>query len=48
MLFWLGEVGFLALVKVVGALDGVLAGSSGVFSLSEGGWDPRWGFGWVK
>jgi hypothetical protein len=23
---WLGEVGFLALLKVVGVLDGVLAG----------------------
>jgi hypothetical protein len=32
--FWLGEVGFLALVKVSGALDGVLAGRIGVFSLS--------------
>jgi hypothetical protein len=28
--FWLGGVGFKALVKVAGALDGVLAGWSGV------------------
>jgi hypothetical protein len=35
---WLGEVGFLALVKVAGVLDGVLAGYSWVFSLSV----PRW------
>jgi hypothetical protein len=32
--FWLGGVGFKALVKVAGALDGVLAGS-GVVAASE-------------
>jgi hypothetical protein len=46
--FWLGKDGFLALVKVIGALDGVLAGRRWVFSLGEGGWGPGWGFGWAK
>jgi hypothetical protein len=41
--FWLGEVLFLALVKVAGALDGILAGRSWVFSLSDGGWGPGLG-----
>jgi hypothetical protein len=45
--FWLGDGGFLALVKVAVALDGVLAGCWWVFSLSEGGWGPGWGSGWV-
>jgi hypothetical protein len=35
---WLGEVKFLALVKVTGALDKVLPRGSWVFSLSQGGW----------
>jgi hypothetical protein len=34
MRFWQDEVGFLALVKVARALDGILAGYSWVFSLS--------------
>jgi hypothetical protein len=38
--FWLGEIKFIALVKVTGALDKVLAGGSLVFSLSQGGWRP--------
>jgi hypothetical protein len=42
MEFWLGEFGFLALVKVAGALDGVLARSIMVFSLSEPVWCPGW------
>jgi hypothetical protein len=46
--FWLGEVRFLALVKVARDLDRVLAGLSWVFSLNEDGWGPGWGFGWVK
>jgi hypothetical protein len=40
MVFWLGEVKVLALVKVTGALDEVLAGEIWVFSLCEGGWKP--------
>jgi hypothetical protein len=48
MRFWLSEVWFVALVKVAGALDGVLTGLSWVFGLSEDGWGPGWGFGWVK
>jgi hypothetical protein len=38
--FWLGVVKFLALVKVTGALDEVLAGGKCFFSLSQGGWKP--------
>jgi hypothetical protein len=45
--FWLGDGGLLALVKVGGALDGVLAGWRSAFSLSEGGWGLGWGSGWV-
>jgi hypothetical protein len=45
--FWLADGGFLALVKVAWALNGVLAGLLWVFSLSEGGWGPAWGSGWV-
>jgi hypothetical protein len=35
--FQLTKVGFLALVKVAGALDGVLARSNWVFNHREGG-----------
>jgi hypothetical protein len=45
--FWLGDGGFLALVKVAGALYGVLASRWCVFSLSEAGWGPGLGSGWV-
>jgi hypothetical protein len=38
--FWSGEVKFLALVKVTGALAEVLAGGIWVFILCEGGWKP--------
>jgi hypothetical protein len=43
--FWLGGVGFKALVKVAGALDGVLAGWSGVLRLCVGGWALGLGLG---
>jgi hypothetical protein len=43
--FWLGDGWFLALVKVAGALDGVLAGCWWVSSFSEGAWGSGWGSG---